>query len=293
MLVQTLTHATGRGPALRLRARESVVGLGDRAAFVEIGAPVLSGPPALAWPYQSENRELMTRECIKHRLRWLGLGLKHEVFAIGHHCDASRVRGAKSLGRTHSRPLQPAPLHSPGSERWVTFASAPSAAVSRWFFNGLARTVEIAARTLRSASFATVRGDASEKPLEELTFNGNADDGGGADGVRPACSRPGSAWVVVMWIVRMRARPSRPKPISMPILRRKVAARRNRPARARGLSGQVLDLVTRSSATSARTPRRSEAVPVHTVLVASTARTAAATGSASITSSTASSRLPQ
>src|SRR5262245_66282375 len=71
MLVQPLDHATGRGPRLRLRTRESVVGLGDRAAFVEIGAPVLSGPSALAWPYQSENRELVTRECIKHRLRCL------------------------------------------------------------------------------------------------------------------------------------------------------------------------------------------------------------------------------
>src|SRR5215472_4239832 len=170
MLVQPLDHATGRGPRLRLRARESVVGLGDRAAFVEIGAPVLSGPPALAWPYQSENRELMTRECIKHRLRWLGLGLKHEVFAIGHHCDASRVRGAKGLERAHSRPLQ-LPLHSPSSERWVIFASAPSAAVARWFFNGLARTVETAARAPPSASLATVRGDASAKSLAELTFN--------------------------------------------------------------------------------------------------------------------------
>ena len=42
-----------------------------------------------------------------------------------------------------------------------------------------------------------------------------------------------------------------------------------------------------------RAPRRSEAVPVHSVRVAITARTAAAIGSASITPSTASSRLPQ
>ena len=47
-----------------------------------------------------------------------------------------------------------------------------------------------------------------------------------------------------MWIVRVRARPSRSKLISMPILRRKVAARRSRPDSARGLSGQALDLAT-------------------------------------------------
>ena len=109
----------------------------------------------------------------------------------------------------------------------------------------------------------------------------------------PGFSGVAKGWIVVMLMVRVRARPSRPKPISMPILRRKVAARRSRPASARGLSGQVLDLATRSPTTSARAPRRSEAVPVHTVRVAITARTAVAIGSASITPSTASSRLPQ
>ena len=120
-----------------------------------------------------------------------------------------------------------------------------------------------------------------------------ADDADGADGCAPGFSGAAEGWIVVMLMVRVRARPSRPKPISMPILRRKVAARRSRPASARGLSGQVLDLATRSPATSARAPRRSEAVPVHTVRVAITARTAVAIGSASITPSTASSRLPQ
>ena len=111
--------------------------------------------------------------------------------------------------------------------------------------------------------------------------------------LRPGFSGVEKGWIVVMLMVRVRARPSRPKPISMPILRRNVAARRSLPANARGLSGQVLDLAARSPATSARAPRRSEAVPVHTVRVAITARTAAAIGSASITPSTASSRLPQ
>jgi hypothetical protein len=49
-------------------------------------------------------------------------------------------------------------------------------------------------------------------------------------------------------MVRVRARPSRPKLISMPIFRKKFAARRSRPAKARGFSGRVLDLATRSPA---------------------------------------------
>ena len=57
--------------------------------------------------------------------------------------------------------------------------------------------------------------------------------------------------------------------------------------------GPGLDLATRSPTTSARAPRRSEAVPVHSVRMVIRARTALATGSASITPSTASSRLPQ
>ena len=75
--------------------------------------------------------------------------------------------------------------------------------------------------------------------------------------------------------------------------RREKAARRSRPASALGLSGQVLDLATRSPTICSRAPKSSEAVPVHTVRVAIMARTAAATGSASITLPTASSRLPQ
>src|SRR5690606_6444684 len=127
----------------------------------------------------------------------------------------------------------------------------------------------------------------------ELAFGRSADDADDADGCAPRISGEAGLPAVVMRMVRVRARPSRSKPMSMPILRRKVAARRNRPESARGLSGQVLDLATRSPAISARAPRRSEAVPVHSVRSVITARTAAATGSASITPSTASSRLPQ
>jgi hypothetical protein len=64
----------------------------------------------------------------------------------------------------------------------------------------------------------------------------------------------------------------------------KVAARRSRPASARVLSGQVSDLAIRSPASSARAPRKSDAVPVHSVREVMSEHTGAATASA---------RLPQ
>src|SRR5262249_17057514 len=69
-----------------------------------------------------------------------------------------------------------------------------------------------------------------------------ADDADGADGCGPASSGDGWLAVEVMYIVRVRARPSFLNSISTPILRRKVAARRSRPDNDRGLSGQVLEL---------------------------------------------------
>ena len=74
-----------------------------------------------------------------------------------------------------------------------------------------------------------------------------ADDVDDADDGFPPYSGAALMGVAVMRIVRTRARPSRSKPISMPILRRKVAARRNRPDSTRGLSGQVLDLAVFSA----------------------------------------------
>ena len=144
--------------------------------------------------------------------------------------------------------------------------------------------------------------------MPALAFPELADDADDADANSPGFS--GAEEVAVIVMVRVRARPSFVKAISIPILRRKVAARRSRPDSARGLSGQVFDLVTRSPTTSARAPRRSEAIPVHTVRTvcvaawacfaacsaacfAMKARTAVATGSASMTPSTASSRLPE
>src|SRR5262245_20121637 len=64
------------------------------------------------------------------------------------------------------------------------------------------------------------------KPLALFGFEVGPDDADCADD----CAAP--AWVVVvvvMWIVRFRLWPLRSKVISMPILRRKVAARRTRP----------------------------------------------------------------
>jgi len=71
-----------------------------------------------------------------------------------------------------------------------------------------------------------------------LDFGAGANGADDAGGRAPVFSGVG---VAAMWIVRVRARPSRPKLISMPSLRRKAAARRSRPASARGLSGQLLD----------------------------------------------------
>src|SRR5262249_18465905 len=157
-------------------------------------------------------------------------------------------------------------------EQWATFASAPSAPSSSLWFNALARTV---CAPLSSASLAIVRSLGGVNPLAGLDFGPGADDADGADGRVSVFS----GWVVLMWMVRVREWPSRPKLISMPILRREFAARRSRPARARGLSGQLLDLAARSPTASARVPISSEAVPVHTVAITIIAHTAAATGS--------------
>src|SRR5262249_42000741 len=166
-------------------------------------------------------------------------------------------------GRPHWAQITSVPLPV-----WVwKFASLPSAPSQTLFFNVLSGTVGGTVEPLPSAASATVRTNCAAKPFAGLDFGMGADDADGADGSAPGFSGIERVWIAVMLMVRVRARPSRPKPISMPILRRKVAARRSRPANARGPSGQVLDLATRSPSTSARAPRRSEAVPVHSVCV--------------------------
>jgi len=99
--------------------------------------------------------------------------------------------------------------------------------------------------------------------------------------------------MLVMRMIRVLALPSRSNSISIPFLRKKVAARRSRPASALGLAGQVFELATRSPTTCARAPKISAAVCVHTVRLDIMVQMAAATGSASITLSTAASRLPE
>src|ERR1700680_2657028 len=150
--------------------------------------------------------------------------------------DAGGARRLQGVDCTHSRPLQPAvPVFS--ATHWsAEFASAPSASVAVLVFNGLTRTVVDPTAPLPSASLATVRRSGAAKLLAALDFGVAADDADGADGCPPPCS--GAAWlsVVVMRMIRFLFWPSRSQLISVPVLRRKVAARRHRPARALGLS---------------------------------------------------------
>jgi hypothetical protein len=94
-------------------------------------------------------------------------------------------------------------------------------------------------------------------------------------------------------IILFPARPSRLNVISMPRIRRKVCARRSRPARARGFLGQPVP--SRDVPLLLQpTPRcmRSTALPVHNLRSAMISHTQAATGSASMAHSIAALRLP-
>ena len=115
-----------------------------------------------------------------------------------------------------------------------------------------------------STSTATVRDSRLAEPLASLAFCECADGADDVDAGVPSVS--GASGVPLpMRIIRVRARPSRSKLISMPILRRKVAARRSRPDSARGLWGQSLDFAIRAPAASWSSSRRSAAVPIHSV----------------------------
>ena len=135
-------------------------------------------------------------------------------------------------------------------------------------------------------------GGAGNEPVET---GGAATEGGAdeADAISVGLFTGWFAGALVRRIIRVRAWPSRSKSMVMPIFRRNVAARRRRPARARGVSGQDFDFETRSPAITLRTGRSAVAVPVHPARVAIRVRMLEATASASMTSSTASSRLPQ
>ena len=150
--------------------------------------------------------------------------------------------------------------------------------------------------SLPSASLGTVRRGAAAKALTGFTFGSGAGDADGADGLSTPFS--GEAWlrVAAMLMVRVRARPSRSKRSRcrsfagrLPPDAADPKAPERYPARPWTLQPALLLPLPRA-------PRRSVALPVHTVRSVReliNARTAEATGSASITPSTASSRLPQ
>ena len=82
-------------------------------------------------------------------------------------------------------------------------------------------------------------------------------------------------------IILVPPRPSRENVISMPSVRRKVCARRSRPASARGFLAHALPLDMSSRALSHKR-KRSDALPVHVIRLAMIARTQVAMGSASM-----------
>ncbi len=264
--VQPFGDAAGEGAGLGLRARQPAIELGDARPLVEEGPPVLARPA-------------VARRCAAARSRPPCDATAGRARPAGGAASASSVRSSPSMPiRTpasraafracdgaHSRALQPA---FSGADWGGRFASAPSASVRAVGFQRVGADGRAVARPLnRPRRSPTVRKPGDAKPLPELAFGRSADGADDADGCAPPVSGEAGLPVVVMRMIRVRARPSRSKPMSMPILRRKVAARRSRPASARGLSGQVFDLATRSPAISARAPRSSEAVPVHSVRV--------------------------
>ena len=89
-----------------------------------------------------------------------------------------------------------------------------------WFLNGRQGRSGVSPGLVPSASLGTVRRGAGAKALTGFTFGSAADDADGADGLSTPFS--GEAWlrvVAAMLMVRVRARPSRSKLISMPICR--------------------------------------------------------------------------
>src|SRR5262249_36642592 len=147
--------------------------------------------------------------------------------------DAGHPGHSQGLGGAHSRALQPV---FPGADWAGPFASASSAPSSPLGFNGLARTVSTGSFPRPSASLATVRKLDVTKPWAERDSDVGGDEGEGGEGRPPPRPGAGSADPAVIQMIGVRARPSRSKPISTPILRNEVAARRSRPASPRGLS---------------------------------------------------------
>ena len=136
-----------------------------------------------------------------------------------------RLAGLRSRqGRRSNRPRQFFPVQIAAGD--LRPSSAPFPAL---VFNGLARTVRSGRALAPSASSASVRRCVAAKLLSGLVFGSGADRADDADGPSAWFSAAANLAVAEMLMMRVRARPSRPKLISMPTLGRNVAARRSRP----------------------------------------------------------------
>src|SRR3569623_1564962 len=198
---------------LGLGTRQATVEFDDAGPLGEVVLPVLSGPLAIAGPQQGDQLCLVKQEQVKHARRRWGVCLEHEGLAVDSNANASLVGSLEGLTRAHTFPVQ-GPLLSP--ELRASVASASSAPASALYDMGSARTLGWVSSTEPSAPDDTVRRRCEAKSLRELGIVRSAD---GADGCWSTISAGTASPVLEMRIVRVRARPTRSKPISNPILR--------------------------------------------------------------------------
>jgi hypothetical protein len=147
---------------------------------------------------------------------------------------ASAQRRLESLGGAHTLPRS-RPRHGLGRGICARIVRTVLAIA----IQGVGADGRGLADALPSASLATVREPGVAKSLAGMDFGRDADNADGADGCTPSRSGARSVDAAVARMIRVRARPSLPQPISLTILRGKVAARRSRPASARAPSGHA------------------------------------------------------
>src|SRR5262249_47201564 len=180
--------------------------------------------------------------------RWRLILGAYETYTpiLNHRFDAVGGERRQNVERRVHRSITVVPGVLLAPECGVLFASGSSAPSEPVDFKGLT---------------SSIRSLSSGKALFRNRALSGADDADGADAKSPPLS--GSAMMQMerlrLWFVSLS------KAISMPALRRKVAARRRRPERVLGVLGQLLLFRCASSSSSVRSPRRSEAVPVHFV----------------------------
>ena len=190
-------------------------------------------PAVFGRPKQRHDLGLVPGERIEHGGRRCRGRVQHEVVAIECEFYTGGAGRLESLGRAHSRVLQPgAPVFS-GADWGGGFASAPSAAVPRIGFQGVGAD----GRSRCHCRYRPHRGLPSARTEPRSHWPDWISAWARTMRTVRTVAAPGfsgveKVWIVVMRMIRVRARPSRSKPISMPILRRKVAARR-KPARQR------------------------------------------------------------